>query len=134
MVILFVLRPFSCIFNKKASFLRAFFFLRAREHFSLWASFFVGIFHCGHFSLWALFLVGIFACGHFSLWAFFPVGIFPCGHFSCGHIYGHRWPRLWRGWRCAGFTYYYGERVFWHLLPNNTLVIRIHAVSFEQIT
>ena len=107
MVILFVLRPFSRIFIKIASFslflskvlmsvtiskllyMWAFFLVGIFPvgiflcgHFSLWAFFPVGIFPCGHFSLWAFFPVGIFPCGHFSLWAFFPVGIFPCGHFS----------------------------------------------------
>ena len=29
------------------------------------------------------------------------------------------------GWRCAGFTYYYGEREFRQFLPNNTLMVMI---------
>ena len=77
MVILFVLRPFSRIFIKKASFCNILFRFCAIFYESTIASvnfktvIHVRIFHCGHFSLWAFFLVGIFPCGHFSLWAFF---------------------------------------------------------------
>ena len=30
-------------------------------------------------------------------------------------------------WRCAGFTYYYGERVSGQLLPNNTSMLKCIA-------
>ena len=105
MVILFVLRPFSRIFIKIASFCNipfrycAIFYERTHASDNFKTVIHVSIFHCGHFSLWAFFPVGIFPCGHFSLGALFHVGIFPCGdfflvgifpvgffcvHFSCG--------------------------------------------------
>ena len=95
MVSLFVLRPFSCIFIKIASFRNIPFRLCAIFYKSTHASdnfktvIHVSIFHWGHFSLWAFFPGAIFPCGHFSLWSFFPVVIFPCRHFSCGLFCGH---------------------------------------------
>ena len=83
MFFFFVLRPFSRIFIKIASFCNIPFRVCAIFYESTHASdnfktvTHVSIFPCGYFSLWAFFLVRIFPCGHFSLWAFFLVGIFP---------------------------------------------------------
>ena len=94
MVILFVLRPFSRIFIKKASFCNipfrfcAIFYECTIASVNFKTVIHVRIFHCWHFSLWTLFPVGIFPCGHFSLWTLFPVGffvgIFPVGFFPVG--------------------------------------------------
>ena len=72
LVLFFVLRPFSCIFIKIASFCNIPFRFCAIFYESTHASdnfktvIHVSIFPFGHF-----FIVGIFNCGDFSLWAFF---------------------------------------------------------------
>ena len=100
MVILFVLRPFSCIFINIASVCNipfrfcAIFYETTHVSNNFETVIHVSNFNYGHFSLWeyfslwAFFTVGIFPCGHFSLWAFSPVGIFPYGHFSCVFFVG----------------------------------------------
>ena len=87
MVILFVLRPFSRIFIKKASFCNipfrffAIFYECTIASVNFKTVIHVSIFHCWLFSLWVFFPAGIFPCGYFSLWAFFLVDTFPCGLF-----------------------------------------------------